>query len=68
MSTATARPMPIILSWISDSVARIEKTATMITAALVTTPALRAIPPSIDSAVVMPLRRSSLIRLRMNTW
>src|SRR5260370_23485343 len=30
MSTAAARPIPIILSWTSDSVARIEKTATMI--------------------------------------
>ena len=48
--------------------AKIENTATMITAALVTTPALLAMPPTTASAVLAPPARSSRIRLRMNTW
>src|SRR5262249_1248290 len=40
MSTAVAIATPNILNSISDSVAKMENTATMITAALVTTPAL----------------------------
>jgi hypothetical protein len=40
----------------------------MITAALVTTPALRAMPPVIASRADAPPSRSSEIRLRMNTW
>ena len=44
MRIATAMATPKILNSISDSVAKIENTATMITAALVTTPALRAMP------------------------
>ena len=44
MSTATAMATPNILNSIRDRVAKIENTATMITAALVTTPALRAMP------------------------
>src|SRR5215469_13134972 len=67
MSTAAARATPNILNSITDSVAKMENTATMITAALVTTPALPAIPPLIDSRVVHPRIRSSLIRDRMNT-
>src|SRR6516165_1347868 len=68
MRTAAARATPNILNSITDSVAKMENTATMITAALVTTPALPAIPPVIDSRVVHPRIRSSLIRDRMNTW
>jgi len=45
-----------------------EKTATMITAALVTTPALLEMPPTSASCVLVPRERSSRIRLRMNTW
>ena len=40
----------------------------MITAALVTTPALLATPPTTASVVLAPRARSSRIRLRMNTW
>ena len=43
MRTAAAIPTPRIFRSISDSVAKTEKTATMINAALVTTPALLAI-------------------------
>ena len=68
MSTATAMATPNILNSISDSVAKIENTATMIAAALVTTPALLAIPPVIAFGADAPPSRSSLIRLRMNTW
>jgi hypothetical protein len=45
MSTAAAMPTPNILNSIADRAAKIENTATMITAALVTTPALAAMPP-----------------------
>lgn len=38
ISTAAASPTPSIFSWISESVARMAKTATMITPALVTIP------------------------------
>ncbi len=61
-------PTPNTLNSISDSVAKIENTATMITAALVTTPALRAMPPVIAFFADAPPSHSSLIRLRMNTW
>ena len=44
MSTAAAMATPNSLNSISPSVAKIENTATMITAALVTTPALDEIP------------------------
>src|SRR5256885_5555935 len=44
----------------SDSVAKIEKTATMIAAALVTTPALLAMPPVIAFGADAPPCRSSL--------
>jgi len=40
MSTAAARPTPSVLVSTMGSVARMENTATMITAALVATPAL----------------------------
>ncbi len=51
-----------------DSEAKIENTATMITAALVTTPAPREMPPTAASAVLSPRDLSSEIRLSMNTW
>jgi hypothetical protein len=68
ISTAAAMATPNILNSISDSVAKIENTATMIAAALVTTPALLAMPPVIACRADAPPSRSSLIRLRMNTW
>ena len=68
MSTATAMPTPKILNSMMDKVAKIENTATMITAALVTTPALRAMPLVTASLADAPPSQSSLIRLRMNTW
>lgn len=46
ISTAVAMPTPRIFRSISDSVANAENTATMISAALVTTPALLATPPA----------------------
>ena len=51
-----------------DSVARTENTATMITAALVTTLALLAMPPTTASFVLAPPDRRSRIRLWMKTW
>ena len=44
------------------------KTATMTTAALVTTPAVDLIPCEIASSVESPRSYASRIRLRMNTW
>ena len=49
-------------------VAKIENTATMITAALVTTPVLEPMPPTMASRGDRPLDQSSRIRLRMNMW
>ncbi len=66
-STAAAIVMPNSLNSMIDSVAKIENTATMIAAALVTTPALLAIPCVIASRADSPRSRSSRIRLRMNT-
>ena len=68
ISTAPARPMPSDCSRKTDTVSRIENTATMITAALVTTPALVEMPPITACLVEAPPARSSAIRLRMNTW
>src|SRR5215467_1689747 len=51
ISTAAARPMPSVLVSTIGSVARMENTATMMTAALVTTPALLEMPPTRASRV-----------------
>ena len=49
--------------------AKIAKTNTITTAALVTTPAVLLIPRVTASSVLKPLGHSSLrTRLRMNTW
>ena len=48
--------------------AKIEKTATMTTAALVTTPAVSVMPCSTACSVGTPFSHSSRTRLRMNTW
>ena len=68
MRTADAVPMPRILRSISGRVAKVENRATMIRAALVTTPALLAMPPVVACRVVAPRARSSRMRLRMKTW
>jgi len=68
ISTAEAMATPNILNSISDRLAKIENTATMIAAALVTTPALPLIPCTIAAGVACPRCRSSRIRLMMNTW
>ena len=67
ISTAADRPMPSIFSSTRCSAAKIENTATMITAALVTTPALLAMPRVTASLVLAPRSLISRIRLRMNT-
>jgi len=64
---AAAMPTPKILKSIRPKVPKIENTATMIAAALVTTPALRVMPPVIASRAEAPPSRNSLIRLRMKT-
>ena len=51
MSTATARPTPICLKSCIDSVPKIANTATMMTAALVTTPAVVRMPCATASVV-----------------
>ena len=64
ITMAAAVPMPKVLRSTRDTVAKIENTATMIRAALVTTPALDAIPLITASRVVAPRSRCSRIRLR----
>ena len=68
ISTAAARPTPICLNSTVDSVANTANTATMIAAALVTTPAVDRIPRDTAWSVGIPRSTSSRIRLRMNTW
>ena len=58
MSTAAAMVTPNSLNSISPSVAKMENTATMIAAALVTTPALDEIPSMTDALGELPARRS----------
>jgi alpha-1,2-mannosyltransferase len=68
MRTAAAVPTPRIFRSTKGMVTKIEKTATMIRAALVTTPALEAMPPMIACSGDEPRAHSSRTRLRMNTW
>ena len=65
---AVASPTPNCLKNSIESVAKIEKTATMTIAALVTTPALDLIPCEIASSMLAPRSNVSRIRLRMKTW
>ena len=51
---AAASPTPIILNRMNDSAAKTEKTQTITSAALVTTPAVDLIPWEIARSVVMP--------------
>src|SRR5918995_2656339 len=59
ISTATARPTPICLNSSALSVAKIENTAIITTAALVTTPAVDLIPCATASPVLMPPSNAS---------
>src|SRR3954451_6737836 len=68
ISTATARPTPIILKSSALSVAKIANTAIITTAALETTPAVDLMPWLTASSVFMPRSTASRIRLTMNTW
>lgn len=68
ISTAAARPTPICFMDCIDSVPKIANTATMITAALVTTPAVVTTPWAMASRVLRPWRRASRIRETTNTW
>jgi hypothetical protein len=52
----------------NESVAKIPKTATITTAAAVTTLAVDLMPWLTASEVDSPRSTASLIRLRMNTW
>ena len=65
---ATARPTPSCLKVVIDSVAKTANTATMITAALVTTPAEILMPCATASRVDSPRSCASRIRDTTNTW
>jgi hypothetical protein len=52
----------------AERVTKTVKTAVMMTAALVTTPALPAMPPTIASRALAPPDHRSRIRLRMKMW
>ena len=60
--------MPISFMSMIGSVAKIENTPTITSAALVTTPAVVLIPCATASSVFMPRSYASRTRLRMNTW
>ncbi|MBB2740550.1 UNVERIFIED_ORG: hypothetical protein FHR35_000370 [Microbispora rosea subsp. rosea] len=68
MTTATAMPTPSILYSMALRVMKTVKTTVMMTAALVTTPALPAIPPVIASRGSAVAAQRSRIRLRMKMW
>jgi hypothetical protein len=63
-----ARPTPNSFRNMNCSVAKIEKTPNITSAALVTTPAVVLIPCATASSVDMPRSNASRTRLRMNTW
>ena len=65
---AAARPTPNCFSRSNDDVMNTEKTRTITTAALVTTPAVILIPCATASSVDMPRSNASRMRLMMNTW
>ncbi len=66
--TATARPTPICFITCMDSVPKTANTPTMITAALVTTPAVLRMPWATAARVGRPRSYASLIRETTNTW
>ena len=65
---AADSPTPIIFISSIDSVAKIAKTDTITAAALVTTPAVSAMPRSTACRVGSPARTCSRIRLTTKTW
>ncbi len=65
INTAIASPTPSCLNTTAVSVAKIENTATITIAALVTTPAVALIPTPTASAVGRPRTCSSRMRLRI---
>ena len=65
---AAARPTPICLATWSLASAKEPKTATITSAALVTTPAVLLMPWATASSLLMPRSTASRTRLRMNTW
>ena len=65
---AAASPTPNCLKISIERVAKIEKTATITIAALVTTPAVDLIPCAIASSMLAPRSNVSRIRLTMKTW
>ena len=66
--TATPRPTPICCMSCMDSVPKTAKTATMITAAPVTAPAVRVMPSRIAARLSRPRSRDSRMRETTNTW
>lgn len=67
-STATARPTPSCLNSSIDNVAKMLNTATITTAALVTTPADRETPVVTASRRGMPACAASRTRETTKTW
>ena len=65
---AVASPTPNCLKSSIESIPKIEKTATITSAALVTTPAVDLIPLAMASSMLAPRSNVSRIRLTMNTW
>src|SRR5438093_7112665 len=68
ISTAAASPTPASLMSSDESDPKSAKTATITSAALVTTPAVTVIPCRTASSVGIPASTDSRTRLRMNTW
>jgi hypothetical protein len=66
--TANASPTPSCFIEVCRSVAKVRKTKTMMIAALVMTPAERAMPSWIARAVVAPRSCASLMRETVKTW
>ena len=65
---AVASPTPNCLKNSSESRPKIEKTPTITTAALVTTPAVRLIPSEIASSMDAPPLNASRMRPITRTW
>src|ERR687895_1406881 len=66
--TANASPTPICLNMMNERLPKIANTATITTAALVTTPAVFLIAYATASSVFIPLSYASRTLERMNTW
>lgn len=68
ISTATPNPTPSCFISTIDRVAKIENTATITTAALVTVPADPMMPSATALRIGRPRSTPSRIRLTTNTW